>query len=142
MGNKRSTSMSGTRRTTQSGGRPRTKRPERAMGDEKQRVKARLKWNEKCTIQDLRVTKVQGKKKEREVLHADVNAKFAIGHTKKKKSDLEVKMRAMNKLLASIRALKARHDAGEELDEGQLAKMGREDDVAAELQQFLAGVKA
>ena len=127
MGNKRSTSHAK--------GRPRTKRPDRLQGDEKQRVAGRKKWNEKCTVQDLRVTRVQ-KKKEREVLRVNPARPML-----KKKSDLEVKVRALNKLLASIRALKARAEAGEVLNESQLTKVGREEDVAAELAQFLTGQK-
>ena len=54
-------------------------------------------------------------------------------------SDAEKRLRALNKLLRSIEDLQRRDEAGEELDDAQLAKLGRLDEVLAEMEELMGG---
>jgi uncharacterized protein with WD repeat len=51
----------------------------------------------------------------------------------------EKRLRTLNKLLKDIEALQAREAAGEELDEQQLAKLDRLEDVLTEMDSLMAG---
>ena len=51
----------------------------------------------------------------------------------------EKRLRSLNKLLRDIEALQAKEAAGEELDDQQIAKVDRLDDVLAEMEELMGG---
>ena len=57
----------------------------------------------------------------------------------RKLNDNEKRVRALNKKLRDIEAIQEREKAGEPLDEQQLAKLDRLDDVLTEMDELMGG---
>lgn len=60
---------------------------------------------------------------------------------KKKQSPEAIRFRALHKLLRQIVALEEKQNSGVTLNEAQLAKLGRFDDVAAEMEELQKGLE-
>ena len=58
---------------------------------------------------------------------------------KKPLKDGEKRLRALNKLLRDIEVLQEKEAAGETLDEQQETKLGRLDEVLAEMEELMGG---
>jgi len=109
----------------------RTKRPDGRPVAAKTRQKIEAKLASKLTIQDLRVTsKLKGDRKEREV------GPRTTGDMKQipTKSSEEKHIHALRKKLRHIEELIKRQDAGENLNEAQLDKISRMEDLIAEME--------
>ena len=87
------------------------------------------------TIQDLRITKKQGEKRKREV-ETIVPLKAQAGT----KGFVEKRIRALKKKLKAIDDLVERQKGGEELDEQQLDKVARLDEVMQDMEEALREV--
>ena len=109
----------------------RTKRPDFRAHHVK-RSREQKQRNATETIQDLRVTrKRKGERKER-VVQGDQ------WHAKSKKEKL---VRALNKKVASIEALHAKLEAGEDLNDEQMEKIRTLPDVLDKLEELLGSKK-
>ena len=106
----------------------RTKRPDGRPVAAKTRQKIEAKLASKLTIQDLRVTsKLKGDRKEREIGPSDMKQIPT-------KSSEEKHIHALRKKLRHIEELIKRQDAGENLNEAQLDKISRMEDLIAEME--------
>jgi uncharacterized protein with WD repeat len=109
----------------------RTKRPDGRPVAAKTRQKIEAKLASKLTIQDLRVTsKQKGERKERDV------GPRTTGDIKQSptKSSEEKHIHALRKKLRQIEELIKHQDAGEDLDEAQLEKIARMEEIITEME--------
>ena len=112
----------------------RNKRPD-TRPNAKQRHKMGIKLEQKKAIQDLRVTKKQGKKRER-----DVDTTVPLKSKTQKKSADEKHIRALKKKLKAVDELIQRQNDGEELDPQQLEKIARLDELMQDMEEALKEV--
>ena len=108
-------------------GKNRTSRPD-SRPNAKRRKKDRAAAIEAANVEDLRATRIpKNKQKERTV----------GGQLKQEALPPQAKRaRYLQKLLRQIESLQERKEAGEKLDEAQLQKLGRMDEVVAEIEEL------
>ena len=94
----------------------------------KQRYAQSKKWEDLKSASDLRVVKIKkSERKERVVDGAAMRLK------KPKLTPVQKKVKALERKLVDIGKLRERKEAGEELDENQLAKLASENSVKDDL---------
>ena len=108
-------------------GKTRTSRPD-SRPNAKRRKKERTAAVERADVRDLRATTTpKHQQKERRV----------TGELRKEELPPDAKRaRYLQKLLRQIETLQERKDNGEKLDDAQLQKLGRMDEVVAELEEL------
>ena len=100
--------------------------------DYRKRTQQRRLEQDKAVVKDFRVTKLQkGEKKEREVTH-DMKMKKSDGLSTKD----EAFVRSLRKKLRDIEELMKKQGEGVDLNDAQLEKISKLDDVIAKLQEF------
>ena len=94
----------------------------------KQRYAQSKKWEDVKSAADLRVVKIKKSERKERVVNAS-----AMPLKKPKLTPVQKKVKALERKLVDIGKLRERKEAGEELDENQLAKLASEDSVKDDL---------